>query len=147
MAALQAGDVDLIEIVPPDQFDRLRTDTRFATAQSPSNRLIFLTLDSDRAESPHVRVPDGSPRLNPLQDARVRRALSMAINREALVSRVMQGQAVAAGDLGPAGYFGTSPDLAPTAFDLERRAPAAGRGRLPARLHRAGQRPQRPLRE
>lgn len=119
VAALQAGDVDLIEIVPPDQFQRLKADSRFATAESPSNRLIFLTLDSGREESPHVRAPEGTPLRNPLRDARVRRALSIAINREALVSRIMQGQAVAAGDLGPAGYFGTSPDLTPPAFDLE----------------------------
>ena len=119
VAALQAGDVDLIEIVPPDQFARFKANAAFATAESPSNRLIFLTLDSGREDSPHIRVPDGAPLRNPLRDARVRRALSIAINRDALVSRVLQGQAVAAGDLGPAGYFGTSPDLTPPRFDLE----------------------------
>ena len=118
-AALQAGDVDLIEIVPPDQFSRFRTDSRFAVAESPSNRLIFLTLDSDREDSPFIRGRDGGRIANPLRDARVRRALSLAINREALVSRVLQGQALAAGDLGPPGYFGTSPDMTPPPFDLD----------------------------
>jgi peptide/nickel transport system substrate-binding protein len=119
-AALQAGDVDLIEIVPPDQFARFRTEAaRYSVVESPSNRLIFLTLDSDREDSPFVRGKDGSRIANPLRDARVRRALSLAINREALVSRVLQGQALAAGDLGPPGYFGTSPDLTPPPFDLE----------------------------
>ncbi|MEO3474231.1 ABC transporter substrate-binding protein [Roseomonas sp. CAU 1739] len=119
VAALQSGDVDLIEIIPPEQFERFRTNPRFATAQSPSNRLIFLTLDSGREESPHVRAPEGSPLRNPLRDPRVRRALSIAINRDALVSRTLQGQAVSAGDLGPAGYFGTSPDLTPPPFDAD----------------------------
>jgi len=117
VAALRSGDVELIEIVPPDQFARFKTDTHFATAESPSNRLIFLTLDSGREESPFIRVPDGAPLRNPLRDARVRRALSIAINRDALVSRTMQGQAIAAGDLGPQGYFGTSPDLTPPPYD------------------------------
>jgi peptide/nickel transport system substrate-binding protein len=119
VAALQAGDVDLIEIVPPEQFSRFRADAaHFSVAESPSNRLIFLTLDSDREDSPFVRGKDSRPIANPLRDARVRRALSIAINREALVARVLQGQALAAGDLGPPGYFGTSPDLTPPRFDL-----------------------------
>ena len=119
VAALQAGDVDLIEIMPPDQFARLRADARFGVTESPSNRLIFLTLDSDRAVSPFVRGRDGSAIPNPLRDARVRRALSLGINRAALVERVLQGQALAAGDLGPPGYFGTSPDLAPEPYEPE----------------------------
>ncbi|MFH5925779.1 ABC transporter substrate-binding protein [Roseomonas xinghualingensis] len=119
VAALNAGDVDMIEIVPPEQFERFRGDQRFATSESPSNRLIFLTLDSDREQSPHIRAKDGSPVANPLRDARVRRALSLAINRQALVDRILRGQAVAAGDLGPEGYFGASPDLKAEALDLE----------------------------
>ena len=119
VAALQAGDVDMIEIVPSDAFTRFKAATaRFATAESPSNRLIFLTLDSDRVDSPFIRGRDGARIDNPLRDARVRRALSLAINRDAIVSRTMQGQALAAGDLGPPGYFGTSPDMTPPPFDL-----------------------------
>ncbi|WP_203076678.1 ABC transporter substrate-binding protein [Falsiroseomonas ponticola] len=119
-AALQAGDVDLIEIVPPDQLTRFRADAaRFTVAESPSNRLLFLTLDSDREDSPHIRAKDGSRIPNPLRDARVRRALSLAINREALTSRILQGQGTPAGDLGPPGYFGTSPDMTPPPFNLE----------------------------
>jgi len=119
VAALNAGDVDLIEIVPPDQFAKFRADPRFTVSESPSNRLLFLTLDSDRESTPHIRGRDGSAIPNPLRDARVRKALSMAINREALTNRVLQGQGKPAGDLGPAGYFGTSPDLTPEPFNLD----------------------------
>ncbi|MBE9605081.1 ABC transporter substrate-binding protein [Acetobacteraceae bacterium H6797] len=120
VAALRSGDVDLIEVVPTDEFERLRKETNFAVAESPSNRLIFLTLDSDREQSPYVTGRDGKPIPNPLRDPRVRRALSKAINRDALVQRVMQGQAVASNDLAPAGYFGTTPDLQKAEpFDLE----------------------------
>ena len=118
-AALDAGDVDLIEIVPPDQYKKFAASTTFTVAESPSNRLLFLTLDSDREDSPHVHARDGGPIANPLRDRRVRKALSMAINREALTSRVLQGQGVPAGDLGPDGYFGTSPDLKPEPYNLE----------------------------
>jgi peptide/nickel transport system substrate-binding protein len=41
----------------------------------------------------------------------------MAINREAITSRILEGQGVPAGDLAPPGYFGTSPDLTPERYD------------------------------
>ncbi|MBP0494778.1 ABC transporter substrate-binding protein [Roseomonas indoligenes] len=120
VAALRAGDVDMVEIVPPEEFERLKGDAQhFSTSESPSNRLIFLTLDSDRENSPFVRAKDGSPIPNPLRDARVRRALSLAINRQALAERVLRGQALPSGDLGPPGYFGTSPDLTAERLDLD----------------------------
>jgi peptide/nickel transport system substrate-binding protein len=119
VAALNAGDVELIEIVPPDQYAKLQKDDRFSVAESPSNRLLFLTLDSDRENSPHIRGRDGSVIPNPLREARVRKALSMAINREAITTRVLQGQGKPAGDLGPEGYFGTSPEMVPEPFNLE----------------------------
>ncbi len=119
VAALRAGDVDMIEIVPPDDMVKLKQEsTRFTTAESISNRLIFLLVDADRATSPHVQGKSGGPIANPLRDARVRKALSKAINRDALVDRIMDKAALAAGDLGPPGYFGTSPDLKPEPFDL-----------------------------
>jgi len=52
VAALLAGNVDLIENVPPTDLARLRQHARLAIAESISNRLIFLTLDSDRERSP-----------------------------------------------------------------------------------------------
>jgi peptide/nickel transport system substrate-binding protein len=117
VAALKAGDVDLVEIVPPEEFAALRKEARFATAESISNRLIFLQFDSARETSPFVAARGGGPLANPLRDERVRRALSKAINRDAIVARVMDGAALAAGDLGPPGYFGTSPELRPEPFD------------------------------
>ncbi len=119
VAALRAGDVDMIEIVPPDEMVKLKQETaRFTTAESISNRLIFLSVDADRAASPFVQAKAGGAIANPLRDPRVRKALSKAINRDALVDRIMDKAALAAGDLGPPGYFGTSLELKPEAFDL-----------------------------
>jgi peptide/nickel transport system substrate-binding protein len=47
----------------------------------------------------------------------VRRALSKAINRQALVDRVMEGAARVTGQLMPEGMFGYSPTLKPDAYD------------------------------
>ena len=48
----------------------------------------------------------------------MRRAMAMAIDRDALVSRVMQGQAIAAAQFMPEGVPGTSAKLKPVAYDL-----------------------------
>jgi peptide/nickel transport system substrate-binding protein len=56
---------------------------------------------------------------NPFKDARVRRAFSKAINRQAIVERVMEGLAVPAGQLMPDGFFGVSSDLKPEPYDPE----------------------------
>jgi len=120
VAALLAGDVDLIEAVPPADLARLRRDQRFAVFCTPSNRVMYLHPDQDRERSPHIAQSDGQPIANPLRDARVREALSLAIDRRALVERIMDGVGEPTGQLVPEGMFGHVPDLATPAPSLER---------------------------
>ena len=120
VAALLSGDVDMIDVVPPADIARLRADDDIVLAESVSNRLLFLMFDSDREQTPMVSAKDGSPIANPFLDVRVRRAVDLAIDRDAIVSRIFEGSALATGDLAPPGYFGTSPGvLEPTAQDLD----------------------------
>jgi peptide/nickel transport system substrate-binding protein len=58
-----------------------------------------------------VTGKDGKEIKNPFKDVRVRRAISMAINRQAIVDRVMEGVAIPAGQLLPKGFFGVSPKI------------------------------------
>jgi peptide/nickel transport system substrate-binding protein len=76
-------------------------------------------MDQFRDETPFIKAKDGGPIKNPLKDVRVRRALSMAINRDAIVSRVMEGVAIPAGQLLAEGFFGVSPKVKPPAHDPE----------------------------
>lgn len=120
VAALLAGDVDLIEDVPPNDIRALEGNAKVSLARVPSHRSIFLQLDQNRANTPFVTGKAGGSIANPLKDRRVREALSIAINREAIVARTMDGNAVAAGQFLPEGYFGRSANLAPPPFDPER---------------------------
>jgi peptide/nickel transport system substrate-binding protein len=117
VAALLAGDVDLIEQVPTTDMAQLKKEPKVTIAQIVSNRIIYLHLDHFRDDSPFVRAKDGAPIKNPLRDVRVRTAITKAIDRDAIVSRVMEGQAIKAGQLLPEGFFGVSPKLKPVAYD------------------------------
>ena len=120
VAALLAGDVQMIEAVPTADIARLEKDPKVAVASAVSNRLIYLHMDSDRAVSPFVSGRDGKPLdRNPFKDARVRKAVSLAIDRNAIVSRIMEGHAQAAGQLLPEFFPGTSKKLPPPKPDPE----------------------------
>ncbi len=116
VAALLAGDVDMIDLVPTADIAHLKTNPKVVLSQGVSNRVIYLHLDHDRDDSPFVTGTGGK---NPLKDVRVRKAISKAINRPAIVEKVMEGIAIPAGQLLPEGFFGVSPNLKAEAYDPE----------------------------
>jgi peptide/nickel transport system substrate-binding protein len=116
VAALLAGDVDLIEKPAIQDLERIESEG-FEIAQGLSNRVIYLHFDHEQEPSPGISGTDGK---NPLKDVRVREALSKAINREAIVDRIMGGVAVPAGELLPGGMFGSRPDAEADPYDPER---------------------------
>lgn len=119
VAALIAGDVDLIESPPLQDLDRIDGTAGLQTVRGISNRVIYIHLDHDRDDSPMIRGTDG---VNPLQDLRVRQALSHAINRDAIVERIMGGVAIPAGEMLPPGMFGAhlAGEMPAPAFDADR---------------------------
>jgi peptide/nickel transport system substrate-binding protein len=118
VAALLAGDVDMIDNVPTSDIERLKNEPKVSLSSGVSNRVIYLHMDQFRDSSPFVTTKDGKPMdKNPLKDARVRKAISMMINREAIVERVMEGVAIPAGQLLPEGFFGRSPNLTAEKYD------------------------------
>jgi peptide/nickel transport system substrate-binding protein len=118
-AALLAGDVDLIDQVPSTDLARLKRESRVTVSEILGLRLIFLSMDrSRRGNLPFVADANGQPMAaNPFDDRRVRQALSMAINRQALAERVMEGTAQPAGQWLPEGTFGHNPEVAPPRYD------------------------------
>jgi peptide/nickel transport system substrate-binding protein len=118
LAALLSGDLDLIEQVPTADLERVRRDPRLQTAQKVSWRTIFLYADQRSARPAGVTDPSGKPlQRNPFADVRVRRALSMAIDRRAIAERLMDGAALPASNLVSPPVFGYAPDLKPASYD------------------------------
>jgi len=121
LAALLSGDLDLIEALPSQSAARVRTNPRLHVMRGISSRVAYLSFDFQRDVTPFATGADGRPlERNPFRDLRVRQALSLAINRQALVERVMEGDAVAASQFLPQGQPGTSDRLSVPAHDPAR---------------------------
>ena len=121
-AALLSGQVDFVLDPAPQDLARLERDPNIAVRSHAEDRVMMVALDQFRDQSPYVTDLDGNPlAFNPFKDVRVRQALSLAVNREALVRSIMRGKAVATGTLISQSVFGYSADIAePISYDLNK---------------------------
>ncbi|MFG6539027.1 ABC transporter substrate-binding protein [Sulfitobacter sp. CS16] len=117
LAGLLSGDYDVIESPAARDLAQIKGNDAFDYVSTPSNRVIFLQLDTGRADSPFVTAEDGS---NPFQDLRVRQAMSMAIDREAIVERIMDGLASPANQFIPDEMFGAIPQPAALEYNPQK---------------------------
>jgi peptide/nickel transport system substrate-binding protein len=88
VAALLSGEMDMIYSVPPQDIDRIGKTPGIHLIQGPELRTIYLGMDQWRDELLFSSVKGK----NPFKDVRVRRAFALAIDEDAIVSRVMRGQ-------------------------------------------------------
>ncbi|MDF2232808.1 ABC transporter substrate-binding protein [Albimonas sp. CAU 1670] len=117
VAALLSGDVDLVLDPPLQDLARIRASAGMTVASVPQIRTIFLGMDEGSAE---LRSSDVAGR-NPFGDRRVRLAMNLAVDREAIRDHVMEGLSYPTGLLTPPGVHGSTPEIdAPYPFDPER---------------------------
>lgn len=120
-AALLAGDVDLIDAVPVTDVPRLSADPRIALFATDSNTTAFMFPDAARDNPPHITDKQGNPLpRNPLRDLRVRQAISLAMPRDALVERLMQGQGAVAEQIASRALPDRAQGMPPLPTDLNR---------------------------
>jgi len=121
VAALLAGDVDLIEGVPPSDMPRLKADPKLQVQQRTTWRTLFLHLNHGAADSAAVFTDKSGAPLgkNPLKDIRVRQALSKALNRPALVQTALEGFAAPAAQIVAPGIVGYNAALHIEPYDVE----------------------------
>ncbi|SOY89427.1 ABC transporter substrate-binding protein [Cupriavidus taiwanensis] len=120
LAALLSGDVQAIENVPTPDLPKVRNDPKLAFFSKISHRVIYLYFDAKRDKSPYVTTKEGAPLdKNPLKDTRVRNAISMAINRQGIKDRLMEGLSEPTNNLVPPTLFGYNPNLKTVKYDPE----------------------------
>jgi peptide/nickel transport system substrate-binding protein len=93
LAALVSGEVDFVIDPPFQDIARLKQEKRFKLTEMTDIGTQYLGFDQSRAE---LEFSDVKGR-NPFKDLRVRRAVYQAIDIDAIVSKVLRGQATATG--------------------------------------------------
>jgi len=79
LAAIKTGEIDLTIDVPPDSLDSLRKDPNITVAEANSSAVWYVALNT--------RHPI-------LKDKRVRQAMNLAINKEAIIRDILKGTAI-----------------------------------------------------
>ncbi|WP_299747442.1 ABC transporter substrate-binding protein [uncultured Tateyamaria sp.] len=97
VAAMLSGEINFLQDMPVQDLERVNAADGLVVKQAPQNRVIFFGMNqgADDIEADNV---DGA---NPLADVRVRKAMSMAMNRDAIRQVVMRGQSQPAGMIAP----------------------------------------------
>jgi peptide/nickel transport system substrate-binding protein len=107
VAALLSGEVDFVQDVPVQDIDRLEKTPSLKVNLGPENRTIFFGMNVGDAELATSNVKGK----NPFADKRVRQAINMSIDREAIKRAVMRGQSVPAGIIAPPFVNGYNKEL------------------------------------
>ncbi|HSB22529.1 MAG TPA: ABC transporter substrate-binding protein, partial [Burkholderiaceae bacterium] len=107
IAALLSGDVDLVTDLPTQDVARLRTDHKLKVLDGHEVRTIFIGMDQFSPELKYSNVKGK----NPFKDIRVRKALNLAVDREAIKRVTMRGLSIPAAIMIAPGVHGHSPDI------------------------------------
>ena len=105
IAALEAGQADIISNIPPHEVARLKANPRIRVQQVQGLRPIFLVL---------------SPAYKPLDNPKVRRAITHAIDRERIIKHILEGYAYPLSGLLSPQVFGYEASAKAYSYDPEK---------------------------
>jgi peptide/nickel transport system substrate-binding protein len=105
LTALLEGELDLINALPASQAQDLEDHPEVTAVSAPGLGVTYLQLRPDRP---------------PFDDRRVREAVDLALDRQALVETILGGHGLPLGQMASPYVFGYVPDMGPRERDLER---------------------------
>jgi peptide/nickel transport system substrate-binding protein len=97
VAALISGEVDLVNDPPPQDVPRLAQTPNIKVLEGVENRIVFIGMDQKRDELLYSNVKGK----NPFKDKRVREALYLAIDIDAINKTTMRGLSKPSGAMLP----------------------------------------------
>jgi peptide/nickel transport system substrate-binding protein len=104
VAALLSGEIDIMPALPPSSLRQLEGNADLDIQTIASNRIVYLASN--------VRHPM-------LSDPKLRKAIDLSINREAIVTRLLRGSGKPEGQLVAPSVFGYDPAFTAVEQDLE----------------------------
>ena len=116
VAALQSGEVDIVQDVPVQDIERLSSTDGLKVETGPENRVIYFGYKFGEEPLASSNITDR----NPFNDPKVREAVELAIDRDAIQRVVMRGQSIPTGVANPPFVNGWTEELnAYPAADVE----------------------------
>jgi peptide/nickel transport system substrate-binding protein len=104
-AALLSGEIDIVPSIPPALVQNLGNRPGIKVKTGDGYKVVFLGFN---------------PADRNLADLKMRQAIDMAIDRNAITQKLLRGLAVPIGQIVAKVSFGYDPNRAPTSFDPER---------------------------
>lgn len=114
VSALLSEEVDLVMPLPLQDIKRVESAQGVTVISSPEARTMYIGMDQWRDQ-----IIESSVEGNPFLDLRVRQAFAHAISAEAIVDRVMQGQATQVSQYVMDKVNGYNPDLTSLEYNVE----------------------------
>lgn len=115
VSALLSGEVDVVMPLPLQDIPRVESADKVKVVSSPEARTMYLGMDQWRDQ-----IIESPVEGNPFLDLRVRQAFAHAVNADAIIDRVMQGQATLATQYVMDKVNGFNPDLTRLPYDPEK---------------------------
>lgn len=104
VAALLAGEVDIINELPPFDMKKVEANPNTKVMKVNGTRTFFVALNNAK---------------KPFDDPRVRKAANMAVNKALIIDRILLGTAVPLNGVMSPDAFGYNPDLPAYPFDAD----------------------------
>ena len=83
ISELMTGGIDIVRDVPPDQISLIQNSPNVRISKAPTLRVIYMVMDAD-----------GRAGKSPIQNLKVRQAISHAVDVDTIIKTVMTGNAI-----------------------------------------------------
>jgi len=119
MSALQTGEVDIATNVPPHLVKQIKDDKKVTVSSAPSARTIFMPIYNVQCEQSADKSFDCTKKYpGPTADPRVRQAINYAVDLDAIIKNVLEGQGIRNATTLTAKHFGNDPKVKPFPHDV-----------------------------